>query len=142
METVVGGLFNAVAFAGAGFLFSKLNHTGYEKEIKRHNQAMEKLARDKEKWYEKQVEKKEEIQKLRQELSDANADINKTNRSLLSLAKMNDRVVKLENEYNEGKNNEPKFENYYKPSDEMEEYKNVVFLAIGVSGGYIIYKIL
>ena len=45
METVVGGLFNAVA----GFLFSKLNHTGYEKEIKRHNEVMEKLSRDKEK---------------------------------------------------------------------------------------------
>ena len=54
METVIGGLFNA----GAGFLFSKLNHTGYEKDIKRHNEAMEKLAKDKEKWYEEQVGKK------------------------------------------------------------------------------------
>ena len=81
METVVGGLFNAVAFAGAGFLFSKLNHSGYEKEIKRHNEALEKLARDKEKWYENQVKRKEEIEKLRQQLSDANADINKTNMS-------------------------------------------------------------
>ena len=34
METVVGGLFNAVAFAGAGFLFSKLNHTGYDTKKK------------------------------------------------------------------------------------------------------------
>ena len=58
METVVGGLFNAVAFAGAGFLFSKLNHSGYEKEIKRHNEAMEKLSKDKEIWYQKQMERK------------------------------------------------------------------------------------
>ena len=58
METVVGGLFNAVAFAGAGFLFSKLNHSGYEKEIKRHNEAMEKLSQDKEKWYENQIKSK------------------------------------------------------------------------------------
>ena len=28
------GVFNAVAFVGAGFLFSRLNHSGYEKEIK------------------------------------------------------------------------------------------------------------
>ena len=76
METVIGGLFNAAAFARTGFLFSKLNHTGYEKEIKRHNKAMEKLAKDKEKWYEEQVKRKEEIEKLRQQLSDANADIN------------------------------------------------------------------
>ena len=66
METVVGGLFNAVAFAGAGFLFSKLNHSGYEKEIKRHNEAMEKLSEAKEKWYEDQVKRKQEIEKLRQ----------------------------------------------------------------------------
>ena len=29
-SVVAGGLFNAVAFPGAGFLFSKLNHTGCE----------------------------------------------------------------------------------------------------------------
>ena len=29
-SVVVGGLFNAVAFAGAGFLFSKLNGQGYK----------------------------------------------------------------------------------------------------------------
>ena len=57
METVIGGLFNAFAFAGTGFLFSKLNHSRYENKIKRHNEAMEKLAKDKEKWYEEQVEK-------------------------------------------------------------------------------------
>ena len=84
METVVGGLFNAVAFAGDGFLFSKLNHSGYEKEIKRHNLAIEKLTRDKENWFEKQMERKEYLEKLRQQLSDANADINETNKSLIN----------------------------------------------------------
>ena len=80
---------------------------------------MEELARDKEKWYEKQVEKKEEIEKLRQQLSDANADINRTNRSLKTLAEMNNRVTRLENEYNKSKNNKPKLEDYY-----LEDYWN------------------
>ena len=120
METAVGGLFNAVAFAGAGFLFSKLNHTGYEKEIKRHNEAMEKLARDKEKWYENQMRRKEEIEKLWQQLSDANADINETNKSLKNL-------YEIQNEYQEEEEKEPKLENYYKPSQEMKEYQNVVY---------------
>ena len=44
---VVGGLFNAFAFAGAGFLFSKLNHSGYKDEIKRHNLALEHLSKAK-----------------------------------------------------------------------------------------------
>ena len=105
METVIGGLFNTVAFVGAGFLFSKLNHTGYEKEIKRHNKAMEKLAKDKEKWYEEQVERKEEIEKLRQQLSDANADINRTNMSLKTLAEMNNHYKSLEQEYSKAAGN-------------------------------------
>ena len=40
---VVGGLFNAFAFAGAGFLFSNLNHSRYKDEIKRHNLALEQV---------------------------------------------------------------------------------------------------
>ena len=142
METVVGGLFNAVAFAGAGFLFSKLNHTGYEKEIKRHNLAMEKLSKDKEIWYEKQIERRQKMEKLRQQLSDANADINKTNKSFENLAAINYKYKNLQNEYEEEEKEEPKLENYYKPSKEMKEYQNIFFLLIGVTGGYLGYKML
>ena len=143
-KRVGGGLFNAVAFAGAGFLFSKLNHTGYEKEIKRHNEAMEKLAKDKEKWYEEQVKRKEEIEKLRQQLSDANADINRTNTALKTLVRVNSLEKerdKLSREYSESAGNEPKLEDYYKPSDEMKEYQNVAFFLVGISGGYLIHKL-
>ena len=140
METVVGGLFNAFAFAGAGFLFSKLNHTGYEKEIKRHNLAMEKLARSKEKWFEKQEERKQEIQKLKQQAVEANEDINQTNKSLENLAKVLNRVKYLENEYVASNEAEPKLEDYYKPSQEMKEYQNILFLIVGLFGGYIIHK--
>ena len=140
METVIGGLFNAVAFAGDGFLFSKLNHTGYKKEIKRHNEAMEKLAKDKEKWYEGQVEKKEEIEKLRQQLSDANADINRTNMSFKTLAEINKCVKSLEQEYNTAE--EPKLKDYYKPSDAMKEYKILSFSITGIGTGYVVYKFI
>ena len=139
-KRVGGGLFNAVAFAGAGFLFSKLNHTGYEKEIKRHNEAMEKLSEAKEKWYEEQVKRKEEIEKLRQQLSDANADINRTNMSLKTLAEMNNRVKSLEKEYNTAVENEPKLEDYCKESDEMKEYKMTSFSIVGIGTGYVVYK--
>ena len=36
-SVVAGGLFNAVAFAGAGYVFHKLDKKGYEDEMKRHN---------------------------------------------------------------------------------------------------------
>ena len=57
-SVVAGGLFNAIAFAGAGYVFHKLDKNGYEKEMKRHNEAMEKLSEEKEKWYEKQSRRK------------------------------------------------------------------------------------
>ena len=128
MASVVAvGVFNAVAFARAGFLFSKLNHSGYEKEIKRHNEAIEKLSKAKEKWYEEQVNKKEKIEILRQEASDANADINDTNRALEELRKIT---------------REPKLEDYYKPSDEMKEYQLVFVSLMELGGGWIAAKLL
>ncbi len=42
---VAGGLFNAVAFAGAGYLFQKFNKDGYGEETRRHDLALEKLER-------------------------------------------------------------------------------------------------
>ena len=82
---VVGGLFNAFAFAGAGFLFSKLNHSGYKDEIKRHNLALEQLSAAKQKWYEKEVARKNNIELKRHQLIEANADIKTTNRALAEL---------------------------------------------------------
>ena len=45
--------------------------------------------------------------------------------SLKTLAEMNNRVKSLEQEYNNTP--EPKLEDYYKPSDEMKEYKILSF---------------
>ena len=84
-NVVAGGIFNAVAFAGAGFLFSKLNKEEYKEEIKRHNEAMEKLTKAKEAWYEREVARKDRIAQLRLELEDANKDFNETNRALRTL---------------------------------------------------------
>ena len=71
--------------------------------------------------------KKEEIENLRQQLSDANADINRTSMSLKTLAEIYNRVKSLEQEYSEAAGNEPKLEDYYKSSDQMKEYQNVAF---------------
>ena len=60
-SVVAGGLFNAIAFAGAGYVFHKLDKSGYEKEMKRHDEAMKKLSEEKEKWYERTVEKKNKM---------------------------------------------------------------------------------
>ena len=132
-SVVVGGLFNAVAFAGAGYLFSKLNHSGYEDEMKRNNKALEKLARAKERWYESQVEKKNRIAILRQELVDAKSDMETTNRALDSLRKAQEEL---------SLDKEPTIHDYYKPSSEMEEYQQITIGISGLGSGFIITKLL
>ena len=132
-SVVVGGLFNAVAFAGAGFLFSKLNRGGYEDEMKRHNKAIEKLSKAKERWYESQVEKKNRIAILRQELADAKSDMEKTNRALDTLRKAHEELIM---------DKEPTIHDYYKPSSEMEEYQQITIGTVGLGIGLIIAKLL
>lgn len=137
-SVVAGGLFNAIAFAGAGFLFSKLNHTGYKEEIKRHNIALEQLSRAKEKCYEKEVERKNSIEEKRHQLTDANADINDTNKALSSLRKaLRYQITKLKFESKP----EPEISNYYKPSKEMEEYQMLTTAAVGLGCGFVGYEV-
>ena len=132
---VAGGLFNAIAFAGAGYVFHKLDRNGYEKEMKRHNEAMEILAREKEKWYEKTVEKKNKVALLRQEIEDANKDFRDTNEAL--------RKLRLAREdLDDHEDIEPKLGNYYEPSDEMKMYMNVVTGVVGSVSGFLVTKLL
>ena len=128
VSVAASGVFNAFAFAGAGFLFKYLDKNGYEDEMKRHNLAMEKLTAAKEKWYENQVAKKNEIELLRQQLSDANADINKTNKALDNLRK-----ITFENRTF---TREPHESDFYEPSDEMREYQHVAVGLAGLIGGW------
>ena len=134
-SVVAGGLFNAIAFAGAGYVFHKLDKNGYEKEMKRHNEAMEKLSEEKEKWYEKTVEKKNKIALLRQELLDANKDLDRGNKALHNLRTAMEEADRLEGE-------EPTINDYYEPSDEMKMYMNVVTGVVGSVSGFLVTKLL
>ena len=97
---VAGGLFNAFAFAGAGYLFKMINSDGYGEEIKRHNLAMEQLARARQEWNQKEIEQRRKQLELRQERSDANVDFKEINKSLKDYKKVSD----LEIIYNGKKN--------------------------------------
>ncbi len=79
---VGGGLFNAVAFAGAGYLFQKFNKSGYEEETKRHDLALEKLEKARQEWNQKDIERQEKMAALRRERSDADADFKNINKAL------------------------------------------------------------
>ena len=125
MSVVAGGIFNALAFAGAGFLFSKLNKEGYKDEMRRHNEAMEKLTKAKEAWYEREVARKDRMAQLRLELDDANKDFDETNRAL----KMLEQATKVDRE--------PTIHNFYQPSDEMKKYQDLTIGVAGVTSGIV-----
>jgi hypothetical protein len=66
-SAVAGGLFNAFAFAGAGYLFKYFDKNGYAEEAKRHNLAMESLTADREKYLEEVTDRKNKLAQLREE---------------------------------------------------------------------------
>ena len=109
---VTGGLFNTIAFVGAGYVFHKLDKNGYEKVMEQHNRAMETLSAEKEKWYERTVEKNR-IALLRQKLQDANKDLDDANDALHNLR------VALE-DLTDHEAREPKLQDYYEPSDKVK----------------------
>ncbi len=136
---VAGGIFNAFAFAGAGYLFKMINSDGYGKEIKRHNLAMEQLARARQEWNQKEIEQRRKQLELRQERSDANEDFKEINKSLKDYKKVSD----LEIIYNGKKfTREPHIWDFYHPSDEMKEYMTLAIGMMGLVGGWTGGKII
>ena len=120
-----GRLFNAVAFAGAGFLFLHINKSGYEAEAKRHNKALEQLAKEKQRWYEPEIAKEDKPTRMYQELSDASADINDTNHPLDLLRKVRQeeqRRFQYTGENGRNYSGEPQLSSFYTPSPEMRRY--------------------
>ena len=133
----LGGLFNAVAFAGAGYLFQHINKDGYEKETKRHDLAMERLNKAQQEWNQKDIERQEKIAALRQERSDANTDFKNNNKALKDYEKVTTLVYK-------GKKftRKPHIWDFYDPSDEMKEYMTIAIGSMGLVGGWTGGKII
>ena len=132
---VAGGLFNAFAFAGAGYLFKMFDKNGYAEEAKRHNMAMEALTAEREKCLEEVTDRRNKIAQLREELAEANSDIKSTNQSLELVRRINELTRKA-------MPRKPHLSNHYKPSPEMEEYMAVFGLLAGGAIGGAAYLIL
>ena len=135
LATGLSSIFAAFAFSGAGVLMHRLDKNGYEAEIKRHNKALEDLAKAKEKFYENEVRQHDRIQQLRQQLADANNDIEGTNKALDTLRKV--RSIQYEGQTFD---REPQLNDFYEPSSEMKEYQYLVVVGLGIGAGFLTYK--
>ena len=132
---VAGGLFNAFAFAGAGYLFKIFDKNGYADEAKRHNLAMEALTAEREKYLEEVTNRRNKIAQLREELAEASSDIKSTNQSLELVRRINELTRKA-------LPRKPQLSSHYKPSTEMEEYMALFGLLAGGAIGGAAYLIL
>ena len=132
-SAIGSSLFSAFSFVGAGWLFSRLNHKGYEAEMSRHNRSLEKLAQAKQAWYEKEVKRKNHIQELKEQLNEANQDLNATNKSLIQLKKYED-TVNLE---------QIMLSDYYQPSDQFKQlYQTIAIVTLGLLSEMGLVKVL
>jgi hypothetical protein len=130
-----GGLFNAFAFAGAGYLFKMFDKNGYAEEAKRHNLAMENLTAEREKYLEEVTDRRNRLAQLKVELNEANRDIGDTNKALELVRRINELRRKA-------MPRNPKASDHYKPSSEMEEYMALFGLIAGGAIGGVAYFLL
>ena len=141
MTAVAGSIFQttfaAISFAGAGFLFKMFDKNGYAEEMKRHNKALEDLAKAKELFYENEVRQHDKIQELQRRVDEANEDMVATNKALDMLRKI--RTIKYQ-----GKNfeKEPHINDFYKPGNEMEDYQYLAVGALGIGSGVLLSRII
>ena len=103
--------------------------------MKRHNQALEKLAKAKEKFYESEVKRRNDEARRRAEILDANKDIEETNRALEDLRGF----TRLMNDSESQR--KPKLKDFYQPSDEMKRYAMMTMGILGVGGAYGLTRI-
>ena len=81
LSGIFGAAFNATAFSGTYFFFSKLTDHG-EKERKRHNLALEKLQMASDKWKEDRRKRFDFINKRLREKNEARAYINNVDEAM------------------------------------------------------------
>ena len=80
--TIGGAVVNALAFSGTNFVFSRLTDHGAE-ERKRHDLALEKLQRARDKWNENQMKQPDFINKRLHKTQAARAYINNADGAIL-----------------------------------------------------------
>ena len=80
--TVGGAVVNTLAFSGTNFVFSRPTDHG-EEEQKRHDLALEKLQRARDKWNEDRMKRDDFINKRLCENNEARAYINNVDEAML-----------------------------------------------------------
>ena len=129
--TIGGAVVNALAFSGTNFVFSRLTNHG-AKEHKKHDLALEKLQRVRDKWNEDRMKRLDFINKRLREKNEARAYINNVDEAMLEYYRVFTKTLP----------SEPELSDFYHPS---KTHKNSELLFAVVATGiatYALYKYL
>jgi hypothetical protein len=129
---------NALAFTGGNYLFSTLgDRENGEAERIRHNEAVEDLQKATEDFNEKRMKTLDFVNRELQARRQAESDFNDVDEALRLY---NEVTVKDEHKINLGM--KPTLANFYKPSEEQQNYEYIFIVGgIGLTG-LLVYKIL
>ena len=132
--TIGGAVVNALAFSGTNFVFSRLTDHG-AKEHKKHDLALEKLQRVRDKWNEDRMKRLDFINKRLREKNEARAYINNTDEGILEYYRVFPRKIKPLPP-------EPELSDFYHPS-ETQKNGELLFVVVGTGiATYALYKYL
>ena len=120
-----GAILNATAFVGGNYLAKSLSGHNVDTEKIRHDKALEKYQKDYAEYQEKRQKMIDWKMKKKDEKYQASKNISTTNQAFELYSQMQ----------------EPKFSDYYKPSDEQKTGE-MVYVGAGMLGlGYAVSKL-
>lgn len=124
-----GALVNALAFSGTNYMFHKLSSS--DEERKRHDLAIEKFQRDHNAWIEKRQNDIDAEQKRKRAAQTAEAHMQELDASMREYARAW-----------ETKHPEPKFDQYYHPSEDQKKKDYLGALITITAIGGVAYYVL
>ena len=132
--TIGGAVVNALAFSGTNFVFSRLTDHG-AKEHKKHDLALEKLQRVRDKWNEDRMKRLDFINKRLREKNEARAYINNVDEAMVEYYRLFAKQIRpLPSEH--------QLSDFYHPS-EVEKNGELLFVTVGTGiATYALYKYL
>ena len=132
--TIGGAVVNALAFSGTNFVFSRLTDNG-AKERKRHDLALEKLQRTRDKWNEDRMKQLDFTNKRLREKNEAKAYINNVAKAMLEYYRVFAKQIKPLLP-------KPELSDFYYPS-ENQKNRELLFFEVGTGiATYPLYKYL
>ena len=127
-----GALVNSLAFSGSNYMFSKLSNHGAG-ERKRHNQAIEKLQKDRNSW----------VKERQQRLDFVNQQLQRERHAEHTFTEVDDAMeayfIATENKLPPLRS-KPVLSDFYHPSDQQKN-NEILFIISSLSlMGYLMYK--